>query len=81
VLKIFGMLPGAMRSLPFDRCVETLITDRSDLAPIIQPMLAAWRQLRKQIAGFDKAVHALVKSEPTCRHYERARSRGPISIL
>jgi hypothetical protein len=30
-------------------------------------MLTAWRQLRKQIAGFDKVVRALVKSEPTCR--------------
>jgi transposase len=68
VLKTFGMLPGAMRGLPFDRRVETLIADRSDLALIIQPMLAAWRQLREQIASFDKAVRALVKSEPTCRH-------------
>jgi transposase len=68
VLKTFGMLPGAMRGLPFDRRVETLIADRSDLALIIQRMLAAWRQLREQIASFDKAVRALVKSDPTCRH-------------
>jgi len=36
VLKIFGMLPGAMRGLPFDRRVETLLADRADVAPIVR---------------------------------------------
>jgi transposase len=56
VLKTFGLLPGALRGLPFDRRVETLLADRDDLAPIVRHMLAAWRQLREQIAEFDKAV-------------------------
>jgi transposase len=81
VLKTFGMLPGAMRGLPFDRRVETLIADRSDLALIIQPMLAAWRQLREQIASFDKAVRALVKSDPTCRHLMSVPGIGVLSVL
>jgi transposase len=81
VLKTFGMLPGAMRGLPFDRRVETLIADRSDLALIIPPMLAAWRQLREQIASFDKAVRALVKSEPTCRHLMSVPGIGVLSVL
>ena len=81
VLKTFGMLPGAMRGLPFDRRVETLIADRSDLALIVQPMLAAWRQLREQIASFDKAVRALVKSEPTCRHLMSVPGIGVLSVL
>ena len=41
VLKTFGMLPGAMRGLPFDRRVEELLVERDDLAPIVGPMLAA----------------------------------------
>ena len=81
VLKTFGMLPGAMRGLPFDRRVETLIADRSDLALIIQPMLAAWRQLREQIASFDKAVRAMVKSDPTCRHLMSVPGIGVLSVL
>lgn len=81
VLKTFGMLPGAMRGLPFDRRVETLIADRSDLALIIPPMLAAWRQLREQIASFDKAVRALVKSDPTCRHLMSVPGIGVLSVL
>ena len=51
VLKTFGMLPGPMRGLPFDRRVDALLTDHDDVAPIVRPMLAAWRQLRQQIAG------------------------------
>jgi len=30
-------------------------------------MLIAWRQLREQIAAFDKQVRALTKKDPTCR--------------
>jgi len=67
VLKTFGMLPGAMRGLSFDKRVEALLADRDDLAPIVRPMLVAWRQLREQIAAFDKAVRALAKASPTCR--------------
>ena len=62
VLKTFGLLPGAMRGLPFDRKVEALMLDRSDVALIVRPMLVAWRQLREQIAAFDKAIRVLVKS-------------------
>jgi transposase len=67
VLKTFGLLPGAMRGLPFDRRVEALLEGRPDVAPVVQPMLGAWRQLRIQIAAFDKAVRDIVKVSPTCR--------------
>src|ERR1700761_4467674 len=67
VLKTFGLLPGAMRGLPFDRRIEALLEGRPDVAPVVQPMLGAWRQLRVQIAAFDKAVRDIVKVSPTCR--------------
>ena len=63
VLKTFGLLPGAMRGLPFDRKVEVLLEARSDVEPIVRPMLVAWRQLRVQIAAFDKAIRAMVRIE------------------
>jgi len=81
VLKTFGMLPGAGRNLAFDRRVETLLTDRAEVAPIVQPMLAAWRQLRQQTATFDKAVRVLVKSSPTCRHLMGVPGIGVLSVL
>ena len=81
VLKTFGMLPGAMRGLPFDRRVEELLVDRDDLAPIVRPMLVAWRQLREQIAAFDKAVRALAKASPTCRLLMSVPGIGVLSVL
>src|SRR5919202_1296559 len=54
LLKTFGLLPGAMRGLRFDRRVEALLGERDDLAPLVQPMLVAWRRVREQIAAFDK---------------------------
>ena len=53
------MLPCAMRGLPFARRVEELLVARQHLAPIVRPMLAAWGDLREQIAGFEGAVCAL----------------------
>ena len=48
VLKTFGLLPGAMRGLSFDRRVEALLAERDDLAPVVLTMLAAGRALREQ---------------------------------
>src|SRR5215469_2749732 len=67
VLKTFGLLPGSMRGLPFDRKVEALLVGRSEVALIVRPMLVAWRQLRKQITAFDKVIRALVRSNSACR--------------
>lgn len=81
VLKTFGLLPGAVRGLPFDRRVEALLANRDDLVPIVQPMLIAWRQLREQIGAFDKAVRALAKSSPTCRLLMSVPGIGVVSVL
>jgi len=49
--------------------------------PIVSPMLVAWQQLRKQIATFDKVVHAMVKSDPECRLPHERSSIGVLSVL
>ncbi len=81
VLKTFGLLPGTMRGLSFDCRVESLLADRDDLAPIVRPMLVAWRQLREQIAEFDKQVRALTKKDPTCRLLMSVPGIGVVSVL
>jgi transposase len=81
VLKTFGLLPGAVRGLPFDRKVEALLADRSDVALNIRPMLVAWRQLREQIATFDKAISVLVKSNSACRLLMSVPGIGMLSAL
>jgi transposase len=44
-------------------------------------MLVAWRQLREQIAAFDKAVRVLVRSSPACRLLMSAPGIGVLSVL
>jgi transposase len=81
VLKTFGLLPGAMHGLPFDRRVEALLADRDDIALIVRPMLTTWRQLREQITVFDKAVCALVRSSAACRLLMSVPGIGVVSVL
>lgn len=52
VLKTFGLLPGTMRGIPFDRRVEAILEDRADLAFTVRPLLTAWRQLRAQLPSW-----------------------------
>jgi transposase len=81
VLKTFGLLPGAMRGLPFDRKVEALLVEHADVALIVQPMPVAWRQLRVQIKAFDKAIRKLVRSNTTCRLLMSVPGIGVLSAL
>jgi hypothetical protein len=39
VLKTFGMLLGAIRGVPFDRRVETLLANRDEIAAIVDRCL------------------------------------------
>lgn len=81
VLKTFGLLPGTMRGIPFDRRVEAILEDRADLAFIVRPLLTAWRQLRAQIAVLDKSIHAIVKKSATCRLLMSVPGIGVLSVL
>ena len=51
------------------------------MASIARPMLVAWRQLREQIAAFDKEVRALAKKDPTCRLLMSVPGIGVVSVL
>ena len=70
-----------MRGVPFDRRVEALLADHDDVAAIVRPMLTAWRQLREQIAVFDKAVRTLAKNDPTCRLLMSVPGIGVVTVL
>jgi len=81
VLKTFGLLPGAGRGLRFDQRVEALIDGAPDIALIVRPLLATWRQLREQIAVFDKAVQQQVRTDPICRLLMTVPGIGALSSL
>ena len=57
------------------------MTIAADIALIVRPMLTAWRQLREQIAVFDKAIRAMVKQSPTCRLLMSVPGIGALSVL
>jgi transposase len=81
VLKTFGLLPGTGRGLRFDRKVETLLEGAPEIALIVRPLLATWRQLREQIAVFDKAVRQRVRTDPICRLLMTVPGIGALSSL
>lgn len=81
ILKTFGLLPGAMCGMRFDRRVEAMLEDRPDIAPIVRPMLVTWRQLREQVAGFDKVVMLHVKQSSVCRRLMSVPGIGALSVL
>lgn len=81
VLKTFGLLPGAGRGLRFDRRIEELIEAAPDVALIVRPLLATWRQLREQIAVFDRAVQRQVRADPICRLLMTVPGIGTLSSL
>ena len=81
VLKTFGLLPGTGRGLRFDRKVEALLEGAPEIAVIVRPLLATWRQLREQIAVFDKAVQQRVRADPICRLLMTVPGIGALSSL
>jgi transposase len=56
-----------MQGMPFDRKAEALILHHSVVTLIVRPMLVAWRQVREEIAVFDKAIRVLVRPNSACR--------------
>jgi transposase len=81
VLKTFGVLPGGVRGVRFDRRVEAHLLERPDLAPIVGPILATWRHLREQIKAFDKAIRTLVRDNAECRLLMSVPGIGPLTVL
>lgn len=78
VLKIFGILPGQARGLSFDRRVENCLAERPDLVPIVAPMLSAWRELRAQVAIFDRRIREVARQSPACRLLMSVPGIGPV---
>lgn len=62
--KDLRLLPSAGRGLRFDQRVEVLLDGAPDMALIVRTLLVTWRQLREQIALFDKAVQQQVRMDP-----------------
>ena len=58
-----------------------MIDDTSEVALIVRPLLAIWRQLREQIIVFDTAVQRRVRTDATCRLLMTVPGIGAVSAL
>lgn len=66
-LKTFGLMAGKGADRAFALRVGEFLEGRPTLAAIVEPLLAAWRAVREQIATLDRRLIGLAKGDPTCR--------------
>jgi transposase len=67
ILKTFGLMAGKGAGHTFAIRVRELLEGRPSRAAIVDPLLAAWRAVREQIAVLDRRLIRLAKEDPTCR--------------
>ena len=60
----------------FDRRVEAQLIERPDCSQLWPPIRRTWRQLREQIAAFDKVIRTIVRESPSLFADECARHRS-----
>lgn len=66
-LKTFGLRANGSTGRAFEAKVHDALGGRPEIVGIIEPLLAAWRAVRDQIAVLDRKLIAAVKADPTCR--------------
>ncbi len=83
VLKTFGLLPGSMRGLPFDRKVEALLLDLSRCCGVALSRSDQWALMRAQhiqpATAFDQLSDASTVSDCGLQCLERCDSCGRIN--
>jgi transposase len=81
ILKVFGLVVGPAHGRTFSERVETLVADQPAVAGIVRPMVQVWRELKDQIARFDKAVRQEVRQRAECRLLMSVPGIGALSVL
>ncbi len=67
LLRTFGLRITGRAGGTFEAKVREQITDRPEVAAVAEPLLAAWRPMRDQIAALDRKLIEAAKSNATCR--------------
>lgn len=84
-LRTFGLMLGAGSgsggARAFERRVREHLASRPDLAPIVMPMLEAWRGLRDRLVEHDRAIRAVVRADPRCRLLMTAPGVGHLTAV
>jgi transposase len=66
-LKTFGLRASGGAGRVFEAKVRAALEERPEVAGVIEPLLAAWRAVRDQIAVLDKRLIKAAKEDATCR--------------
>jgi transposase len=66
-MKTFGLLVPAGKGSTFEKNVRSLLVDQEGLAPIVLPMLEAWRSLRLRAAELGRQLVASSRQNQACR--------------
>ena len=80
LMKTFGLLVPAGKGSTFEKNVRRLLVDQEGLAPIVLPMLEAWRSLRIRAAELGRQLVAGARQKPGLSHPHvdpRGRARSP----
>jgi len=80
-LKTFGLKLGQVSGGRFEERVRELIGANDMLRAVVDPLLAVRAELRKRIAGLDRALSAAARRDPVCRLLMTADGVGTVVAL
>jgi transposase len=81
LMKNFGLRPTATKGRAFGQSVEALAARNAALRDIVIPLLAAWSQLRMQIALLSRSVKERANGSATCRRLMTMPGVGVLTAL
>lgn len=81
LLRNFGLKVGLVGAVKFGERIRELIEGSSDLAIIMEPLLAARQKLREEFAKLDRRVRDEAKVDPVCQRLMTVPGVGPIVSL
>jgi transposase len=67
LMKTFGLLVPAGKGSTFEKNVRSLLADQEGLAPIVLPILEAWRSLRIRATELGRQLLADARESQACR--------------
>jgi transposase len=67
VLRTFGLRVTGLAGGAFEAKVRQQVEGRPEIAAVTEPLLAAWRAVRDQVAALDRKLIAAAKGDATCR--------------
>ena len=80
-LRNFGLKVGIVGSAKFELRIRELVTNYSDLATIVEPLLIARKVLRDQLGLLHRLLLAVVRNDDVCRRFMTMPGVGPIVAL